>query len=52
MKEWGGKVQLPYLADPNTGKEMFESREIVAYLRETYGRSKGRAKAVKKPLRT
>jgi glutathione S-transferase len=27
---------VPYLADPNTGREMFESAEIVEYLYETY----------------
>jgi glutathione S-transferase len=31
-----GKMQVPYLVDPNTGVEMFESADIVAYLRETY----------------
>ena len=35
--ERSGKMQVPYLADPNTGKEMFESAEIVRYLEETYG---------------
>jgi glutathione S-transferase len=33
-----GKMMVPYLADPNTGKEMFESADIVAYLNATYGR--------------
>ena len=33
----GGKAQFPYLVDPNTGAEMYESLEIVAYLFETYG---------------
>ena len=33
----GGKAQFPYLYDPNTGKEMYESNAIVAYLFETYG---------------
>lgn len=33
----GGKQQFPYLVDPNTGKEMYESDAIVAYLFETYG---------------
>lgn len=28
--------QVPYLQDPNTGIEMFESAEIVEYLRATY----------------
>jgi glutathione S-transferase len=31
-----GKVQLPYLIDPNTGEEMFESNDIMAYLNKTY----------------
>ena len=31
-----GHVQLPYLVDPNSGKEMFESERILQYLRETY----------------
>tara|TARA_R110002072_G_scaffold43340_3_gene121734 strand:+ start:26670 stop:27422 length:753 start_codon:yes stop_codon:yes gene_type:complete len=34
----GGKAQFPYLVDPNTGVEMYESLDIVAYLFETYGR--------------
>jgi glutathione S-transferase len=32
-----GKMQVPYLVDPNTGAAMFESADIVAYLHETYG---------------
>ena len=32
-----GKMQVPYLADPNTGVEMFESGDIAVYLDETYG---------------
>jgi len=35
-----GKMMVPYLADPNTGKELFESADIVQYLYETY-QSKG-----------
>ena len=31
-----GKMMVPYLHDPNTGKEMFESADIVRYLDETY----------------
>ena len=33
-----GKMQVPYLVDPNTGSALFESADIVAYLEETYGR--------------
>ncbi len=32
-----GKMQVPYLIDPNTGVEMFESRQIVKYLDKQYG---------------
>ena len=31
-----GKMMVPYLVDPNTGAEMFESSEIVAYLEASY----------------
>jgi glutathione S-transferase len=31
-----GHVQVPYLIDPNTGSEMFESAKILAYLDATY----------------
>lgn len=31
-----GKMMVPYLIDPNTGKEMFESADIVRYLNDTY----------------
>lgn len=33
----GGKMQVPYLVDPNTGSALYESNDIVAYLRQTYG---------------
>ena len=33
-----GKVQVPYLVDPNTGTAMFESAAIRAYLLDTYAR--------------
>jgi len=32
-----GKMQVPYLVDPNTSTEMFESADIVAYLDREYG---------------
>ncbi|KAL3681077.1 hypothetical protein R1sor_024033 [Riccia sorocarpa] len=31
-----GHFQVPYLEDPNTGTNMFESAEIIEYLQETY----------------
>lgn len=32
-----GKMQVPWLSDPNTGTELFESKAIVDYLDQTYG---------------
>lgn len=34
--ERGGKAQFPYLVDPNTGVEMYESLDIIDYLYATY----------------
>jgi glutathione S-transferase len=36
----GGKAQFPWLVDPNTGREMYESDDIVRYLFATYGDGK------------
>jgi glutathione S-transferase len=36
-RERGGKAQFPYLIDPNTGREMYESDDIVEYLYREYG---------------
>lgn len=36
-KALGGKLQFPFLVDPNTGTQLYESADIVAYLRRTYG---------------
>jgi glutathione S-transferase len=30
-------MQVPYLIDPNTNREMYESDDIVAYLEAEYG---------------
>lgn len=34
--ERSGKMQVPYLVDPNTGTAMFESADIIEYLNTTY----------------
>lgn len=34
--ERSGKMMVPYLHDPNTGRELFESADICAYLDKTY----------------
>ena len=33
----GGKAQFPFLVDPNTGRELYESMDIVEYLYREYG---------------
>jgi glutathione S-transferase len=35
--ERGGEMMVPYLIDPNTETEMYESDDIVDYLEKTYG---------------
>ena len=35
MKEQG-RFQVPFLRDPNTGAELYESAAIVAYLNDVY----------------
>jgi glutathione S-transferase len=37
LAEHTGRVQVPYLRDPNSGTEMYESDAILAYLERTYG---------------
>jgi glutathione S-transferase len=37
LRNLTGRVQVPYLIDPNTGISMFESAEILDYLDMTYG---------------
>jgi glutathione S-transferase len=34
--ERGGKMQVPFLVDPNTDSAMYESDDIVAYLEAQY----------------
>ncbi|GAC1624530.1 MAG: glutathione S-transferase N-terminal domain-containing protein [Nevskia sp.] len=36
LLELAGRVQVPYLVDPNTGVALFESAAILRYLDETY----------------
>lgn len=36
LEQHTGHVQLPYLIDPNTGVEMYESDKIIAYLENIY----------------
>ena len=37
--ERSGRMMVPWLHDPNTGAELFESADIIAYLRDHYART-------------
>jgi len=32
-----GIIIMPYIFDPNTGVEMYQSKDVIEYLRKTYG---------------
>lgn len=48
----GGKAQFPFLVDPNTGKQIYESEDIITYLHETYGSGRGALSRGLAPLNT
>lgn len=48
LKQLGGKVQVPYLIDPNTRTKLYESDDIIDYLNERYG--KGRQAGWRLPI--
>ena len=37
VNELGGKKQFPFLVDPNNGRRLYESIDIIRYVAETYG---------------
>lgn len=48
----GGKVSIPFLVDPNTGTQMFESEDIIDYLNATYGKPRGGLARAFSPVNT
>jgi glutathione S-transferase len=48
----GGKEQFPFLVDPNTGQQLYESADIVRYLAKTYGTGRRPALSMLGPLDT
>ncbi|MFV0276157.1 MAG: glutathione S-transferase N-terminal domain-containing protein [Parahaliea sp.] len=38
LMEHTGRIAVPYLYDPNTGEGLYESGDIIRYLRQHYGR--------------
>ena len=45
--ELGGKKQVPYLVDEERGEAMYESEDIIEYLKEHYGHNSAPQKTVK-----
>jgi glutathione S-transferase len=39
LRKLGGKVQVPFLVDPEKGIQMYESDDIIAYVEENYVQS-------------
>lgn len=52
VKAQGGRAMFPYLVDPNTGAQMYESDDIIDYLFERYGAGKPPASLKLGPLTT
>jgi glutathione S-transferase len=50
LVERGGKAQFPYLVDPNTGTELYESEDIIDYLHRTYGEGRSSMSRALSPL--
>ncbi len=46
----GGKAMFPFLVDPNTGRQMYESEDIITYLMETYGSGRSGVSKALAPL--
>jgi glutathione S-transferase len=52
VADMGGKKQFPFLVDPNTGAQMYESMEIVRYVSDTYAGGKRPAASYGGPITT
>ncbi len=52
LKARGGRAQFPYLVDPNTETELYESEDIITYLVDTYGPGRKALGRLLSPLNT
>lgn len=52
VKSRGGKLQFPWLVDPNTGREMYESEAIVTWLHQSWGTERPVPSLVLAPINT
>ncbi|NGY06760.1 glutathione S-transferase N-terminal domain-containing protein [Solimonas terrae] len=50
-RELGGKALFPLLVDPNTGRKLYESADIVEYLAQTYEGRVGSARGLNRALK-
>ncbi len=50
LRARGGRMMVPYLIDPNTDVEMYESEDIIDYLHQRYGYGRSKALRVLSPL--
>lgn len=50
LQATGGKLQVPFLVDDNTGVQLYESQDIIAYLQQTYGQRDPATHALSRPL--
>lgn len=49
-KEIGGRMQFPFLVDPNSGRHLYESNHIIEYLNATYAGSASVARGLRRSL--
>lgn len=52
IEKIGGKQQFPFLVDPNTGTQLYESEDIIDYLCEEYGNGRWPMGRVASPVNT
>ena len=52
VRELGGKLQFPFLVDPNTDQRLYESEDIITYLHETYGEGRSALSRATAPAQT
>ena len=52
VEELGGKRGFPFIRDPNTGMQSYESETIIDYLHTTYGKGRGSIARFFGPLNT
>jgi glutathione S-transferase len=52
LRNLGGKAQIPFLLDPNTGRRLYDAEDIITYLHERYGAGRSTSSFLLAPLQT